>query len=1017
MRKLVLLLLLSGFVSGQVPTEPVKGIRQNTPKVHALINARIVPEPGKEIKKGTIVVRDGVIEAVGSRVGVPDDARVWDLEGMTVYPGLIEPYAQIGLPKEPPKKVPASHWNSLVRPEFRVRDVYAPTDDELKGLRALGFTAALAVPKSGVFRGQASVVSLGTSDAAKAVIRADVTQHLAFEHQAKREYPRSLMGAIALIRQTFLDADWYRSAVAFDRKADDPELEYNVSLEQLSRSAAGLQPVVFESSGVLNHLRALKIAKEFGLKTWIRGSGDEYRELPRLIGSGATLLLPLDFPQKPPVASLDDELNIPLTALQHWEAAPTNPRQLHEAGVPFVLTSSVLKKREDFAKRLTKTIDEGLPAAIALAALTTRTAKLLGVSDELGSIEKGKRAHLVVTEGELFDPERVIRQVWIDGEPIDVEPKPEVDPRGEWDVLVEAEPDALRFTMSVSGKPGSLKGTLEQDSTKVTIQSISLDRNRLSVVIPGDSLGTKGMFRAVVEVHADRMVGSAVSPQGDRTGVTATRKPKKEKESKNGRSVERTIPATTYPLGAYGRAKPPDLVERILVRGATIWTCGAQGTIQGDLLIESGKVSAVGQNLKAPSGARVIDGVGKHVTPGLIDCHSHQGVEGGINEGTQAVSCEVRIQDVIYPWDVDIYRGLAGGLTVMNILHGSSNPMGGQNAVVKLRWGSPAVDLLVKDAKPGVKFALGENVKRSNWTDPTNRYPKTRMGVEQIIRDRLSAAREYQADWRDWERDKKKRPTPRRDLEMDALVEILEGERLVHCHSYRQDEILMLIRVADDFGFTIGTFQHVLEGYKVAEAIAAHGAGASAFSDWWAYKFEVFDAIPFNGALMHYAGVNVSFNSDSGELARRMNLEGAKAVKDGGVTEEEALKFVTLNPAIQLGIDHRVGSLEVGKDGDFVIWSGHPLSTYSICEQTWIEGRKHFSLEEDRTLRERDWKERQRLVQKVLRDDKGAPASADAAEGEGGKEPDPNADDSAGWYGAELENESCHYSVDTGRTR
>jgi N-acetylglucosamine-6-phosphate deacetylase len=344
-------------------------------------------------------------------------------------------------------------------------------------------------------------------------------------------------------------------------------------------------------------------------------------------------------------------------------------------------------------------------------------------------------------------------------------------------------------------------------------------------------------------------------------------------------------------------------------------------------------------------------------------------MQGGLNEGTEAVTCEVRAEDVLYPWDEDIYRELAGGLTIAQLLHGSSNPMGGQSAVIKLRWGQPASNLLMKGARPGVKFALGENVKRSNWTTPTSRYPKTRMGVEQIMRDRFQAAVEYRDAWSVWEADKKKNPRPRRDLETEALLEIVEGKRAVHSHSYRQDEILMLIRVADDFGFTIGTFQHVLEGYKVAEALLAHGAAASTFSDWWSYKVEAFDAIPFNGALMHQVGVNVSFNSDSGELARRMNLEAAKAVKDGGVSEEEALRFVTLNPAIQLGIDDRVGSLEVGKDADFVIWSGDPLSTYSICEQTWIEGRRYFSVESDVAMRERDAEERLRLVGKVLGED------------------------------------------------
>ena len=383
-------------------------------------------------------------------------------------------------------------------------------------------------------------------------------------------------------------------------------------------------------------------------------------------------------------------------------------------------------------------------------------------------------------------------------------------------------------------------------------------------------------------------------------------------------------------------------------------------------MARDGKIVYVGQ--AAPRGATgpgvtVIDAKGKHVTPGLIDCHSHTGISRGVNEGGQAVTSEVRIQDVTDPDSVNWYRELAGGLTAVNNLHGSANTIGGQSQTNKIRWGCEHPDdMHVNGAMPGIKFALGENVKQSNSSQARGRYPQTRMGVEALIVDRFTAAREYAKARRELG------DLVRRDLELEALAEVLEGKRLVHCHSYRQDEILMLCRVARDFGFKIGTFQHNLEGYKVADAVRDQSIGASLFSDWWAYKVEVQDAIPYAGPIMHDVGVIVSYNSDSDELARRMHVEAGKVVKysRGTISGEDALKFVTLNPAKQLGIDKITGSLEVGKDADFVIWSGPPLSSLTRCEATYVDGRCLFSLEQDKDRRKRIAEERARLIQKIL---------------------------------------------------
>ncbi len=415
----------------------------------------------------------------------------------------------------------------------------------------------------------------------------------------------------------------------------------------------------------------------------------------------------------------------------------------------------------------------------------------------------------------------------------------------------------------------------------------------------------------------------------------------------------------------------PQQPEVLIVRHATIWTSGRQGRIEdADLLVRKGVITAVGRALEAPAGAVVIDAAGKHVTAGLIDAHSHTAITGGVNEGTNITTAEVRIGDVLDPEDISMYRELAGGLTTANLLHGSANSIGGQNQVIKLRWGAGPDGLRFAGAPPGIKFALGENPKQSNWGVQRKRFPQTRQGVEESVRERFAAARDYRRRWEEYRKSgAKDRVSPRRDLQLEALVEILDGKRLVHAHSYRADEILMLIDVARSFGFRVATFQHVLEGYKVADEIAAHGAGASTFSDWWAYKYEVIDAIPWNGAIMQHRGVVVSYNSDSDELARRLNLEAAKAVRYGGVAEEEALKFETINPARQLGIDKRVGSLEPGKDADFVIWSGHPLSTYTVAEQTWIDGRRYFDRAADLERRKAIAAERAALLAKLEKKD------------------------------------------------
>ena len=978
----ILSLLVPLFLAAQI--KPAVGIRPNTPNVHAFTNARIVIAPGKVIEKGSVVIRDGVIIAVGATAAVPADARVWDMSGMTLYPGLIESYSDIGMPKKPQRtpgqdqpaaeQKPAEargpkYWNDNIQASQNADELFMPDAKAAEKFRGMGFTTALVVPQKGIIRGTSSLFNLGDGTTNELLIKPHIAEHLTFETSSGDDYPNSLMGTIALIRQTMLDAQWQRSAMqAAAQYPSEPRPEFFSDLSALEDVIAGKQSVIFETTDEFSLLRATKIANEFSLKLMVRGSGYEYRRLEAVKKTGLQIILPVNFPEPPSVQTPEDELNVGLSDLRYWDEAPENPKKLQEAGISFAFTSATLKDPANFLANVRKAVDRGLSSDAALTALTITPSKFFGVDKKLGTLEVGKMANIVIADGDLFSEKTKIRETWIDGKRYEVKPKPDYDPRGTWEATLSKAPvDTLSIVLK--GDLDKLQGSAKAKGKESKFSTAVFSDMRLSIGFSGDSIGLEGVIRMTGTSAGDRIIGTGELADGRVFSWNATRKEPFKPEPDTSKPKQPVIASfiPDYPPGAFGRAKLPDQPANLLIRDATIWTSGPQGTLNNsDVLVERGKIVKIGQHLQAPSDAVVIDANGKHVTAGLIDCHSHSAAAGSVNESGQAITAEVRIGDIIDADDISIYRELAGGLTVANVLHGSANPIGGQNQVIKLRWGVLPEEMKFEGAIPGIKFALGENPKQSNWGDRfTTRYPQTREGVEQIIRDEFRAALDYEKSWNEFKEGKRHIP-PHRDLQAETILEILKGKRLVHSHSYRQDEILMLLRVAEDFGFKIGTFQHVLEGYKVADQLAKHGAGASTFSDWWAYKFEVYDAIPYNGALMHDAGVVVSYNSDSDELARRLNTEAAKAVKYGGVSQEEALKFVTINPAKQLRIDKRVGSLEVGKDADFVVWSGNPLSTYSVCEQTWIDGKKYFDRDEDRMMNKEVQNERAVLVQKVL---------------------------------------------------
>ena len=953
-------------------TTPQAGLRENPSRVHALENARIYVRPDQVIEHGTVVVRDGLVVEAGASIDIPPDASRWDYTGMTIYPGMIEMFTQAGLPKgDEDDTAGSAHWNPAVRPERSAAEAYRISEAEIARLRESGFAAAMAVADQGVFSGSSAVVNLGTGTPNENILKRDVFQHVRMKRNRNRTYPAAMMGVVALMRQTILDAQWYRDAhAAYASNPGQDRPEDNEALAALDDVIARSQAVLMNVADDHAFLRAARLAEEFGLRFLVKGSGHEYRMLEAIRAVGVPVILPVDFPQSGDlsVSAPEDAIDVTLETLRHWDLAPGNPGRLNRAGIPIALSSTGLEKTSDFHDRVREAIAHGLDYESALAALTTTPASMLGLSSQLGTLEPGKLANMTITDGPLFAEDVNVQDVWVAGDRHVVTPRPVVDPRGAWLVVLQG--DSL--SLAIDGSLKAPKGTIDVDGTDIKTDRMELGDARIAFNVENEALGEAGVWRFSGSIQGDRIIGRGVRPDGENLAWSADRIRAREVEPPvmPTTDLEAYVLPELYPPGAFGRKSAPAQPEHVLVRNATVWTLDDRGRLENaDLLIRAGKIVEVGTALAAPEGALEIDGTGKHVTPGIIDAHSHTAILEGINEGTQAVTAEVGIGDVVNSYDIALYRELAGGLTAANLLHGSANPIGGKNQVIKLRWGVDPEELKFTEARPGIKFALGENVKRSNWRMLSDRYPQTRMGVEQIIRDRFLAAREYQQAWDRYNAlaDKSGVVPPRRDLELETLQEILAGERLVHCHSYRQDEILMLIRIADEFGFTIGTFQHVLEGYKVGPEIAAHGAGASTFSDWWAFKVEAYDAIPYNGALMHEAGVLVTFNSDSNELARRLNTEAAKAVKYGGVDEVEALKFVTLNAAKQLAIDPYVGSLENGKDADFVIWNGHPLSTYTKCEQTWIDGRKYFDVDEDKMMRIEVKKERTRLIQKLLK--------------------------------------------------
>jgi imidazolonepropionase-like amidohydrolase len=950
-------------------TEQVQGLHENAPNVHAFTNATIVVAPGEILENATLVIRNGVITEVATDIEPPPDARIRDLNGKTIYPGFIDAHSNVGM-NEPRTELDRGDisWNPQLRSQLSAADEYQTEEDGSKELRSQGFTTALSVPPLGIFRGQADVMSLGNGSVSDRIIRTNAAQSISLRrsNELGPGYPTSPIGAIALIRQTLLDADWYQRAHS-TYQANPQGLtrpESNAALRALEDVVRNNHPVLFEAASDEEIIRSLRIADEFSITPWIRGSGHEYQLVDLLSGRNLSLIIPIAYPVKPDVDSPEDALNQNLSTLRHWYLAPENPARLEEAGIIFSLTANGLENSNRFLTNLRKAVELGLSPDAALASLTINPANLLGIQDTHGTIEQGKKANFLITDGDLFDRNSNILDVWIEGDRFRIHEPLQHDPRGDWSVVTADR--SARGTITIGGQPEQLEGSVTINGISVDFDSASHhdQARRFRATFPGERFDVPGTIRITASLSGDELFGWAEVPGMNRVEWYAERTSIFEEDDpqpSETRSRELTL-SEIRPAMEYGRESAPEQPEHVLVRNATIWTMGPDGVFENaDLLISRGAVAEVGFDLQAPSNAVEINADGKHVTPGLVDAHLHSGTD-GVNEIGNAIVPEVRMGDVLNINNIWMYRQLAGGLTTAHVMHGSANPIGGQNQHLKMRWGSLSDDLKIEGAPRTVKFALGENVKRVG----TDRYPETRMGTQQIMADHFRAARDYQSRWRDWEQNQQGIP-PRQDLRMEALVDILEGEILIQAHSYRQDEILMLTRLAEEFDMNIKAFHHAVEAYKVAPELADHGAGAVVWSDWSSFKIEAYDATVYNARLLTEAGVLTSLHSDDSQIASRMNWEAAKMVR-AGMDEEEALALITINTAELLGVSDRIGSLEPGKDADFVIWNGNPLSTMTKAEQTWIDGRKYFDISEDKALRRAIEEERDQLIRTILED-------------------------------------------------
>jgi len=932
------------------------GVKSKNNNYTAFTNAKIFVTPTLIIENGTLLIQNGKVVQAGKTVSIPKNAVTIDVSGKSIYPSFIDVYSDFGIekPKRPSRRGRTAeyepsregfYWNDHIMPETNSIAAFKYDSKKAKGLLEAGFGVVNSHLQDGIARGTGVLIALNTEGTdANRVLDDRSAQYFSFERSVikNQSYPTSLMGTTALLRQMYSDMNWYAQG-----KSDTKDR----SLEALIANKNLVQ--IFEAKDRGNDLLADQIGDAYGIQYAIVAGGDEYENMAEIKATGAKYILPLNFPDAYDVSNPYQAGYVSLEDMRNWNQAPLNPKMMADNGISFSFTMHDSKSAAKFKENLMKAITYGLSKTKALEALTTVPAAILGKSSKIGTLQAGSYANFLITSGDVFEKSTTLYENWVQGNKTIVNDINVKDIRGDYSLYT----DGATFKISISGEPSKPKVEIKQDTLKLT-SKINYANDWLDLSFSTDE-GDKVYRMTGLVTESDELSGRLILPNGKESFFKADKLKgfeEKEKDEKDKKAPK--IMPITYPNIGYGYTSIPQQ-ETTLFKNATVWTGEEAGVLKNtDVLVKNGKITKIGTNLNAGS-AKVLDATGKHLTAGIIDEHTHIALL-DVNEAGQNSSAEVTMEDVVNIEDMNIYRNLAGGVTSGQLLHGSANPIGGRSAIIKLKWGESAKNMIYDNSPKFIKFALGENVKQSNWGS-FSRFPQTRMGVEQVYMNYFQRGKEYDAL-------KKSGKPYRYDQELEVIAEILNGERFISCHSYVQSEINMLMKVADKFNFRINTFTHILEGYKVADKMKEHGVGASTFSDWWAYKYEVNDAIPYNAAIMHSQGITVAINSDDREMSRRLNQEAGKIVKYGGVSEEEAWKMVTINPAKLLHLDDRTGSIKVGKDADLVLWSDHPLSMYAKSEKTMVDGAVYFDLEKDKLQRDAIAKERNELINMMLQE-------------------------------------------------